>query len=332
MKFGMVFLIGLISLFSTVSAQPDGVQTLETEQFRLVSQQDSLLEARAALIQRLDSLSVRADRLKGLNRAEAASGDLQQVLQRSMNLVEALEGVDRHLETVRADLAEAKARLMSVYDLEIGALISGLGAGNDSDVITRLTVLQRAREALSTPVAEPGREVVPLAMREEDGPDEIRQKADLMEDMAERLGADALDLKQQMKRLEEERRLRARVSAFSREMDLFDETAAEGRALVPGAASKGEAGLSGDGSAVSDAERVSAGLVPGDAAQKIEVGREVSPEGARLSLSSPGGDDLEQEIRRLKQRQEEVKAHQEALRGQAKAFRQRLEQMLEDAH
>ena len=82
-----------------------------------------------------------------------------------------------------------------------------------------------------------------LVVREDDGPDEIRQKADLMEDMAAQTRVKADVVVRRIKRLEEERRLRIRMATLRGELDFFDEAVLEGRSLSPGQAVEGTGGV-----------------------------------------------------------------------------------------
>jgi hypothetical protein len=255
--------------------------------------------------------------------------------------VERLEGLDRELERAGADLEGVREGLRSAYDREIEALVRRLAQGPDEALVRQLRAYEKAREALGRgPVLEgagPGAEA--LSIREEDGPEEVRQKADLLEDMAGRLRAEAAAVARQVRQLETERRLRARVAAFAREVSLFDEHLPEGR-TVSSSEAKGPSGAG--GAASSGPEGIVPAGPPSFAGSKeeVRVGDEARSQGALVagkevvrgegrSLEELSAEDLAAEIQRLKARQREAQERERALRERAGAFRERLRRMLE---
>ncbi len=348
MKLKFLIIIILMPVFRAgdATAGPAEIQAQQGEWDRLQAVQDSLLALRNRLADELERLSVRIDSLKAETTGARAGGALQEALRRSVGLVARLEAADRSLEGVRAELKALRERLREAYDREIGALIGRLGKTPDQALIRQLTAYQQAREALARAAAaeqtRPGGEL--LVIRAEDGPDEIRQKANLMEDMAARLRAEAQTTERRLHRLEEERRLRARVTTFARELTLFDENLPEGRAIAAGerAVSSGaDDADAGEAEGALDAAREGAfvGLVaepeavpaPEEfAGGDVVAAREVSPGGEHGLTVDLSADDLVQEIERLKAHQAALQARNRALREQVEVFRKRIQQMAEE--
>ncbi len=327
------YLIALISflllLAGEVRAESAEIVRLQAERGRLEGTRDSLLVQRGRLAAEVDRLSTLIDSLKASGR-----GELQEVLRRSPGLSGRLEALDRDLERVQADLEERRERLRAAYDREIEALVRRLAQGPDEGLVRQLVACQKAREALGRGAvsegAGPGAEA--LSIREDDGPEEVRQKADLMEDMAGRLRAEATEMERRVRQLETERRLRARVAAFAREIDLFDEHLPEGRTV---SASKGGSGA--EGAVPPGATAQAPG--PGGDKEQARAGGETTSQGALVagkevvreegSLEAFSAEDLVAEIQRLKARQKEAQARERALHERVRMFRERLRGMLD---
>ena len=343
-------LVLLIFMFLTaggVLAEVPDIPALKAEVGRMEAVRDSLSARRTALAVEAAELSARIDTLKAGSRESTASGALREALRRALTLADHLEQVDRGIESVRRDLAASTERLRAAYGGEIGALIGRLGEAPDAVLLQRLKTLQEARESLrrGTRVERtPSEETLPV-IREDDGPDEIRQKADVVADMAARTAAEAQGMARRLKRLNEERRLRKQMSSFALELFLFDEALPEGRAVSAGNAQdespeppqdQNSGWLSGS----YDDRGVTEGLAPsvpdksspvgGEMGAPLVAGREVVPAGAQPSLEDLSAGDLESEIQMLKRRQAALREREQALRLRLVAFRKRLEQMLEE--
>ena len=209
-------------------AQDIGV--LRTEQKRLEAARDSLVEQRQIVVTEADGLSSQIDGLK----AEGSDPEeLHEALRSSLVLVQRMVDLDRDMEALKGRQDSLKEQLRLAYDWEIGTLIQKLSRQPDRGLLTQLMLYQEEREALGTGMVGTGlRYGEEMAIGPEDGPEEIRQKMELMEDIAIRLQAEAAKTSKQLQRLEEEHRLRTRVRVFSSELSLFDEHLPEGRVLV----------------------------------------------------------------------------------------------------
>ncbi|OGG45083.1 MAG: hypothetical protein A3F84_03040 [Candidatus Handelsmanbacteria bacterium RIFCSPLOWO2_12_FULL_64_10] len=332
----VIILIAFIALFaSRARAESAEIDRLEAERGRLGRARDSLLVQRGRLAAEVDRLSARIDSLRA-----PGGGEFREALRRSPRLVGRLEGLDRDLERAGADLEGVRERLRAAYDREIEALVRRLAQGPDEALVRQLVVYEKAREALGRGVvsegAGPGAEA--LSIREEDGPEEVRQKADLLEDMAGRLRAEAAEVARQVRQLETERRLRARVAAFAREVSLFDEHLPEGRTVSPSEAKVGASPPSGTQGAVPPGVAQAPGFE--GSKEQVRAGDEAASQGALVagkevareegsSLEEPSVEDLVAEIQRLKARQREAQERERALRERAGVFRERLRRMLE---
>ena len=323
------------------SASAESLDSLQTEHTRLEEVRDSLRTQRATLAARLDTLANQIYRLKRADTGGVAE-TLQQALRQTLELADRIERVDMAFEVARTALSHLRQKLRAHYDREIGAAIAALEKEPDADRAGRLRALQRARGALE----EGGMEIrlaeaQMLVVREDDGPDEIRQKADLMEDMAAQTQVKADAVVQRIKRLEEERRLRVRMATLREELDFFDEAVPEGRSLSSGQAVEGtgvvpldEAGPAPE-NALPDAV-AAAGVTDersgsDDATERVfVVGREIGAPYAPTPPEVLSSDDLVSEIARLKGLQKALTTREQALKQRAEAFRKHLQRMLEE--
>ncbi len=307
---------------------------------RLKSVRDSLVQERQRLSADVDVISSHIDSLKTSTELPRATGPLEAALRRSLGLVERLEMLDRRLETVHEGLQAASQRLRSEYDGEIARLVQRLGEAPGEATLHRLAELREKRNAVPRFPDSP-RGAAPadlLSIGEADGPGEIRQKADLMDDMASRLALEARAVGDRLSRLDEERRLRARVSNFTREISLFDENLPVGRSV---SARESPPASEGDSKDTGDANEIltGGGRYEGDLSgalapeapleAELIAGKEISPGGSGTSPGDLPADDLQDEIARLRSRNTQLRSRMVALTKQAAAFRERIREMLE---
>ena len=221
-----------------VSAAENDIAVLEAEHGVFALYQDSLTVERQHLVWRADSLSVVIDSLKG---SDSSSGDLEEALLASLVLVQRLVQVDQRMDSLAVRWEVQREDLRRAYDFDIGRLIQELSHSQrpDRNKLRRLRIYQEARDGLGT-------RIVPSRMQyagqmdigPDDGPDEISQKLELMEDIAARLKYETLDAEFCIKQLEVEQRLRQEMTFFTQEISLFDEHLPEGRILDHGRSSE----------------------------------------------------------------------------------------------
>lgn len=294
------------------------IRDLQARQARLGAAVAGLVGQRAQVVRRADRLSAQIDSLK----LDAAEGEeLQQALRSSLALVETLVQIDARLDSLSGAQEELREQLRLAYEWEIGRLIQTLGkAGPDRDLVLQLMLFREAREALGDQVDQGRlRYAEELSINPEDGPAEIAQKIELMEDMAGHLREEAARAASSLDRLEEEWQLRNQVRVFTSQISLFDEHLPERQVvsesgtaleLAPGASIKAaeDAGLSS----------------PAEAG-----GRHSASASQRLALERFSADDLRLEIKKLKAHQREIRQMETLLRERIQTFRLRMGASLE---
>ena len=259
------------------------------DQYRaLGTQRDSLEVQRLLVVAEAEVLSTRVDSLK-LDEADAE--ELQESLRSSLGLVQRMVETDRRLAAVNARQDSLEERLRLSYDWEIGVLIQKLSIQPDKGLLTQLMVYQDAREQLGAVIYGSSlRYGEQMKIGIDDGPDEIQQKLELMDDIANRL-QDELDATAGvLLRLEEEYRLRSRMGNGGE---------VQGRVFVRGEQQGGQVRFRGG----------------------------ADEQSSEFELSSI--DEVVLEIHKLKARQQEVRQLQDVVQDRAKAFRLYLRSMLE---
>ena len=259
----------------------------------LDSQRDSLEVQRLLVAADAEALSTRVDSLK---LDEENAEELQESLRSSLGLVRRMVEIDRRLVSLDARQDSIEERLRLAYDWEIGVLIQKLSAQSDKGLLIQLMVYQEAREQLGAKTFGSSlRYGEQMQIGVEDGPDEIQQKLELMEDIANRLGAEMASSAELLLRLEEEFRLRTRIGGGNGE-----EKAAAGMVFGRGEQAGGQVRFRGGGNQAGEPSSVETTI-----------------------------DEVVLEIRKLKARQQEVRQLQAVVQDRAKAFRFYLRSMLE---
>jgi hypothetical protein len=330
-RLAVVMLLCCSWLHTDAGADVQQIGRLRQQQRDLQNERVLLSSRRDSVVAAAEQLSARIDSLKG---EPAVPGELHQSLRASLVLVQRMVGIDRELEAARSEQDSIRERLRVTYDWEIGRLIQLIDDQPDQGLLAQLMVYQQDREGLGMQL--PANKLhygADMAIRPTDGPDEIRQKMELMEDIAARLRAEARRTAAQLSRLEEELRLRTRVRAFARETTLFDEHLPDGRVLVRAVADGGRGGsYDDDGGTLSPGN---GSVTPPEGVTSAE--RQPLVRGARQSardtdlraLGTGEAPGVALEIHKIRAHQQEVRQLEAVARERAASFRMHLNNMLE---
>ncbi|MCY3788852.1 MAG: hypothetical protein OXH63_08690 [Gemmatimonadetes bacterium] len=275
------------------SARGDSVSLgdLKTQYRALESQRDSLAGQRLRVVAEAEALSARIDSLK----LSAASAALQEALRSSLRLVHHMVEIEWKLVALEAQQDSLAERLCLAYDWEIGVLIQKLAEQPDQGLSVQLTLYQEAREQLGVGIHSANLHYSEqMKIEADDGPDEIQQKQELLEDIADRLKAEWSANADLLRRLEAEYRLCARAE--------------QARAKAQGSE-----------------ERV---LVRGEQPQEQVRLLRQDESLAEFDLESSIAE-VALKIHKLKARQQEILQLQAVVEERAEAFRRYLRSMLE---
>ena len=285
------------------SAHGDSVSLgdLKTQYRALESQCDSLASQRLRVAAEAKALSARIDSLK-LSAANSAalqealrSAALEEALRSSLGLVQRMVEIEWKLVALEARQDSLAERLCLAYDWEIGVLIQKLAEQPDRGLSVQLTLYQEAREQLGIGIHSANLHYSEqMKIEVEDGPDEIQQKQELLEDIADRLKAEWSANADLLRRLEAEHRLCARAEQARAKAQRSEE-----RVLVSGEQPQEQVRLL----------RQDESLAEFDLESSI----------AEVALK----------IHKLKARQQEILQLQAVVEERAEAFRRYLRSMLE---
>ena len=210
MKSSFVLLLVLgFALPGSVHGDSVSLGDLKTQYRALESQRDSLAGQRLRVEAEAEVLSASIDSLK-LSAANSAA--LQEALRSSLGLVQRMVEIEWKLVTLEALQDSLAERLCLAYDWEIGVLIQKLAEQPDRGLSVQLTLYQEAREQLGVGIHSANLHYSEqMKIEVEDGPDEIQQKQELLEDIADRLKAEWRANDDLLRRLDAEYRLCARA-------------------------------------------------------------------------------------------------------------------------
>ena len=290
-SFILLLVLGLV-LPGAVRGDSVRLGLLKAQYRALASQLDSLSGQRLGVAAEAEVLSARIDSLK---RSAADSAELGKALRSSLRLVQRMVEIDWKLVALEARQDSLAERLCLAYDWEIGILIQKLAQQPDRGLSAQLTLYQEARELLGVGLYSANLHYSgQMKIEVDDGPDEIQQKQELLEDIADRLEAEWKANADLMSRLEAEYRLCAEAEQ------------AQAKARRP-------------------EERV---LVSGE--QPREPVRFFRRDGAlaEFDLGSSIAD-VALKIHQLKARQQEILELRAVVEGRAAAFERYLHSMLE---
>ena len=206
--FILLLVLGLV-LPESARGDAAGLGDLKAQYRVLESQRDSLADQRLQVAAEAEVLSAHIDSLK-LSAADSAA--LREALCSSLGLVQRMVEVDWKLVALEARQDSLAERLRLAYDWEIGVLIQKLAEQPDRGLSAQLTLYQEAREQLGVGIYSANLHYSEqMKIEGDDGPDEIQQKQELLEDIADRLEAEWSANADLLRRLEDEYRLCARA-------------------------------------------------------------------------------------------------------------------------
>ena len=225
-------LCGIMLSAGTVRGEDTQIIALQEEIERLEDRQEQLELEKTRLISESEPLAARIEKLK--REAQGGIGILDEYklkrdLRRSQELAQRIEALEVDIETSKRAIAEKKRALKSLYEAEISLLLEKLDERSEEEtkhLLKRLRALRAAKESLERTeelMKVEDLRVEEIYIEEEDDPERIREKADLISDFVDKLQGRLCLIDQRIEALEKERRSEEKVAEFVRELSLFDE-------------------------------------------------------------------------------------------------------------
>ena len=313
----ILFAVALAGITSSAAYS----QVLDLDSLKSV--QRGFREAKRDLMEpqiRQEALADSLSRAIALHRKNSVSGELIETLIRLDANCRALDESSQQRERLELEEAKLQPLLRAAYDWEISSLFAVLRDAHDEGLLLQLNVFQEERKALGDEIVDsPIRFGEDLALSDADGPDEIEQKIELLEGMADRHERKAQEIAKRLSTLEEESRLARIISRPTRVSSRREDTVPLTHQLTSqgGATSSllPEVALLQESHTPNSATVVQASITRMEPTARVRKG----------SFTQ----DLQIEMLKVKQR--ELLQIQTVVQGQIATFRLRLEQLLEDS-
>lgn len=216
----------LIPLFS----QDTTVQDMRNEIILLEGRLDSLKILHEQIMSKADDLANQIEQLKMENKLNhSVHKNLERRLQQSQQLERKLKNVEVQINEILKLRKQKIEELVSIYQHNIDRLVEKIDRGeekNDS-LLYRIDKLYIEKQSLAAKLSTRKRVVVDTKIDTEikpwDTAQDIRLKRDLLLDREEALRKEVAVIDKWIKTLEEEHRVRRKVSELISEMDAFSE-------------------------------------------------------------------------------------------------------------
>jgi hypothetical protein len=311
---------------------------------------------------RLDSLRVKRDSLQGfldgLSREVAAlqgrvlAGGfspveqyrLSEKLRASQALADSLDRVNREVSALTAGIARQRAELYRISTAAVDSLTAVLGRTRGTrereELLGRIGELRLRRVALYVQEEPGGRKTTAaglagvsraLEIGPEDGPEEIREKADFVDDLTDKLSRSLRGVETDIGRLSEENALRRRIGEFAQDISLFDEGLAANRAQARAGGAIGTPPSSATGKPDEGIRILTQGqggeqFGKGGGAIDLETSDLEKDQALLRNLESLSTRELEAALGQLKTRRDSLRTDLDSLRALARNFREKAAQ------
>ncbi len=233
----------LIALFFVIagSAYPEDKITILNDELSSLDKQKQQLESeKLVLVNEGDELSFKIEELK--RHSDSGLGiigrfKLSHNLRKAQRLSEDTQNLDRKILTIKKQINDKKALLVKEYELQINSFIQKLSSINNMQ--EKKAFLEKIREYQSS--ASQLREsekqeletidITKLDIKEHDSPKEIREKSDLIIDVANKTNARISIIESRIVNLKDELKTREKLDEFADEISFFGERVAKGEVV-----------------------------------------------------------------------------------------------------
>lgn len=319
----------ILLLFGAMMPLPlraeESITVLEARIAQLEMDRQERLSDRGGLILRSDQLAARVEELK----REGRTKDVKAALRTSQDLTRQIEALDINLAALDVELREKRSGLEAAYEQGITDLIRRLAGAPDAAreaLLEKLIRYRTAKQALDVQEKKERRATVSeeggIEIEPQDGPEEIREKADLLADAADRLRAELSGLSARIEELGREKRIRRKMQELADEIAFFDEDLAEGR--VAGQ-SESKVAAAPPSRVESDSETFS----KGEGAPSVSMATTRSETAYRTGPEAFSIEDLDREIEGLTRRSRELSKRTAALQDKARRFYRKAREVTE---
>ncbi|HGJ67160.1 TPA: hypothetical protein ENS27_17505 [bacterium] len=233
-------LIALVFASAQLSFAEDKIITLKGQLSSLEIRKSQLESEKFSLVNEGDNLSYKIEDLK--RQSESGLGiigrfRLSQNLRKAQNLSEKIQNIDREIYSLNNQIEQVKSILTNEYETQINLLIQKAGKTNNvnekkallgkiSEYQSSRNLLKRSEKQKSEPI-----NIAKIDISEHDSPKEIREKADLIIDIANKTNARISSIDLRINKLRDELRTRKKLDEFADEISFFGERVAKGQVV-----------------------------------------------------------------------------------------------------
>ena len=202
------------------------ISTLEDQKGRLEAKKQKFMDEGDKLSREIEELKMQSRGGLGI----IGRYKLTRKLRKAQALSEKIQILERDINDVESGIDSKKKSLGREYDRQIDILLKKLNEASKTEesreILEKLRQYQSAKEELAKQDEEEPAEYLDVSrieIEELDSPQEIREKADLLNDVAGKMGNGIETLSARIERLKGELETRAKLGEFAEEISFFGE-------------------------------------------------------------------------------------------------------------
>lgn len=220
--------------FSLMSyAVEDNIEILKSQILTLEKQKAQLVSTRAVLIDQGNELSNKIEELK----LQSQSGlgiigryKLSQNLKKAQKLSLQIQEIEKNITNIESEITNKKTSLEKEYTIKITSLLQRLDITEKTEerkaILEQIRSYQSAKDQLSKSKIEKQNKALEykgIEISENDSPQEIREKADLLSDIANKANRRIKLLDTRISKLKDELNTRRKLGEFTEEISFLNE-------------------------------------------------------------------------------------------------------------
>ncbi|MFC1526133.1 hypothetical protein ACFL6X_04900 [Candidatus Latescibacterota bacterium] len=306
----VIHILVLAGLPLIAAGEVGDLQALLREQATAAQVRDSLVLERAELLERGAWISEVIDSLKV---ADPRSDEFREANLYALGLNHQLGLINQRVETAADRRDSLRARLRAAYDWEISRLINLLTDEYDSGLMEQLAIFEEQRVSLGFDIAASEmRYPAEMAIAEGDGPDEIDQKIEIMEDKLQMVRQEASAIEGHLLRLTSQMQMAVRMQVRILNSE-------DGRHGVMVDVRTGPV------PEIQESERVDLGFTSTPAVRRVG---QAAP-GEEPATAAPALQSFQLELHALTARRQEIREMEAVLLDRISVFRERRQELLD---
>lgn len=332
---------------SAISAE-DRIATLK-DQISAIEKQKSQLETeKKTLVNQGDDLSYKIEEQK----AQSNSGlgiigkyRLSQNLRKAQTLSQNIQTLDKKISKLETQIKEKKVLLDKEYESQINSLVQKLNTINNAEartpILAKIKEYQSARDEMNKVEQQKVErlDIASIEIKDYDSPKEIREKADLINDVANKTNIRISTLDTRIAKLKDEIKTRKKLGEFADEISFFNERVARDEV-----ASKSTSGTkdTNDASNVdvtietttltrSSTDDKSTEKTNSDATTQVRAAtpttKVMKSNGISADISELPQNSIEEQLKTLEKQKQELKKELATLNTKASTFRKKADEL-----